>query len=575
MTTWNLNDIYRPADRNKLIAKLKLKVGEFKGFKPRLTNKISSAEFIKILKKSEELVEISARLSGYAGLSQCEDTSDSKRNADLAVISELCANVSNDVLFFSLWFKNLDDKTAKKLISASGKYRYYLERVRAYKKFTLKEKEEQIITLKDLTGNQSLVLLYDVFTNAFMYKYKGKLMTQEEINQFKQDHDRKKRVASYDLVLGRYGKEQHVLGEMYKAIVNDWRNEHLTLRGFKSPISVRNYANDIPDAAVEALLNVVRKNVGLFQEYFMIKSRIIKLKKMDRYDLYAPYDEFEKDYDYQQSKKIILETYREFSEDAYLMAKKMFDENHVHAFPKKGKRFGAFCWTVLRNITPYILLNHVGKIKDVFTMVHEFGHGIHSIAASNQTQFTFHSSLPLAETASIFGEMLLSQKLLKKAGAEEKVAILLRNLDGQYASITRQAYFVLFEIASHDAIAKGATVEQLNKLYLENLNEQFGTVHVPDVFQHEWTYIPHIYNTPFYCYAYAFGNLLVLALYRMYQEQGKSFVSKYLKLLSYGGSEAIEKILKELGIDIADEGFWQQGFDIIREELEELKRLTK
>ena len=193
----------------------------------------------------------------------------------------------------------------------------------------------------------------------------------------------------------------------------------------------------------------------------------------------------------------------------------------------------------------------------------------------DQTNFTYHSALPMAETASIFGEMILSQRLLKESSDDEKVAILVRNLDSQYASIIRQAYFILFEIEAHEKIAEGVTVKELNERYMANLKEQFGdSMTIPDVFQHEWKYIPHIYHTPFYCYAYAFGNLLVLALYKMYEQQGKEFVPKYLKILSYGGSESPQTVLSEVGIDITKEEFWQQGFDIIKEEIEELKRLT-
>lgn len=208
-------------------------------------------------------------------------------------------------------------------------------------------------------------------------------------------------------------------------------------------------------------------------------------------------------------------------------------------------------------------------------MMHEFGHGIHSLAAHNQTNFTFHSALPMAETASIFGEMLLAQRLLKEGSKDDKIAVLVRLLDNQYASIVRQAYFVLFEIAAHEAVQKGATVPELNTIYLNNLKDQFGRIKIADVFQHEWKYIPHIYHTPFYCYAYAFGNLLTLALYRMYEKEGKAFVPKYLKLLSYGGSKAPGDMLKELSVNIESESFWQQGFDLIEEELDELKKLVK
>ena len=207
-------------------------------------------------------------------------------------------------------------------------------------------------------------------------------------------------------------------------------------------------------------------------------------------------------------------------------------------------------------------------------MMHELGHAIHGRAARKQTQFTFHSALPMAELASIFGETLLEKKIMKQATPKEKKSLLIQSLDNKYASIIRQAYFVIFEQKAHKEIANGATIQQLNSLYLENLKKQFGnSIEIPQIFQHEWKYIPHIYYSPFYCYAYAFGNLLGLSLYSMYKKQGKEFIDKYIKILSMGGSDSPQNILNILNIDISDPKFWQGGFDLIDKELQELKKL--
>ena len=529
MVSWNLNTIYSFQDTERLISELKKKVEEFKQCRQKLTPTLSPKEFLDMLKKKEAIAEIAAKLNGYANLWLSENTADSQRNAHESRIAELSAEAGNDMLFFDLWFKALDDKHAEHYIAASGKYQYYLQQIRSFKPYTLSEKEEQIINLKDLTGIQACIKMYDIVTNRFTFDWQGKKLTLEEINQHKQSPKRPYRKACYDKVLGKYGEEQEVLGEIYKNIVNDWKNENIKVRNFTSPIAVRNLSNDIPNPAIDALLRVIQNNVTLFQEYFSIKAKLCKLKKMDRYDLYAPYSSVEKKYSYEDAQKITLETYKQFDEKTYELAKKIFDEHHVHSDIQQGKQSGAFCATILNTITPFILLNYVGKLNDVFTMMHEFGHGIHGLAAQHQTPFTFHSALPLAETASIFGELLLTKRFLRESTPEEKIAVLVRELDSQYASIIRQAYFILFERTAHEKIARGATIEELNKLYFENLKEQFGTsMDVPEVFQHEWKYIPHIFHTPFYCYAYAFGNLLVLALYNMYEQEGTSFVPKYL-----------------------------------------------
>lgn len=573
MVKWNLEDIYLRKDKNILISDLKKKVNKFKSYRAKLNDNLSAEEFMKILKEKEKILEISVKLGAYSGLKLTENTSDSKANAEEVEISEICTELGNELIFFGLWFKKIPEKQAKKYIDSSGKYHYLLKRIRMFKDHTLKEKEEQIINIKDLNGVDAITRFYDMITNKFVFDFEGKKLSQEEINQYKQSYDRKKRKLAYDLVLKRYGEEE-VLGEIYKTIANDWRSENLKLRHYKSPINVRNKYNDIPDKAVQALLNVVKKNVKTFQEYFRLKQKICKLTNFDRYDLYVPYSEKETKYPYDKSKKIVLETYDMFSKDAYRYAKKIFDEQHIHSEIQKNKRSGAFCYSILKDMTPYIMLNHVDKLNDLFTMMHEIGHGIHSICAREQTQFTFHSALPLAETASIFGENLLAHRLLKEADKKEKISILLKMLDGQYASIQRQAYFVMFEEKAHELVSKNATVNELDLAYIKNLKEQFGIIKVDNVFKHEWKYIPHIFHTPFYCYAYSFGNLLVLALYKMYEEEGEKFVPKYLKILSYGGSESPEKILKEVGIDITKESFWQKGYDIIKEEIKELKKIV-
>jgi oligoendopeptidase F len=257
------------------------------------------------------------------------------------------------------------------------------------------------------------------------------------------------------------------------------------------------------------------------------------------------------------------------------MAQRVFDQKHVDGEVRKGKRDGAFCWSVVPDMTPYVLLNYQGRARDVATMAHELGHAIHSMLAAHHSTFTFHSSLPLAETASTFGEMMLTDKLL----AEEKDEavrrdILFKQVDDAYATILRQVYFALFEREAHEMTQKNATVDEMCAAYKENLKEQFGdSIELTDEFKWEWVSIPHIYHTPFYVYAYAFGQLLVFSLYQQFKAEGESFKPKYLKILSAGGSEAPAKILAEAGIDIRSAKFWQGGFDVLSRMVDELEKL--
>jgi oligoendopeptidase F len=250
-------------------------------------------------------------------------------------------------------------------------------------------------------------------------------------------------------------------------------------------------------------------------------------------------------------------------------------DQHLDAMIRPRKMSGAYCYGVLPGLTPWVLTNFTGKIRDVSTLAHELGHAVHAMMAEDHSVLTFHSALPMAETASVFGEMLLTDKLL----AEEQDRAVRRTLlgtflDDAYATIIRQGYFVLFEITAHDMILANATPNDLHERYLQNLREQFGdAVLLSDDFSLEWTAIPHIYHTPFYCYAYAFGNLLVLALYRKYKETGVAFEPDYRRILAYGGSASPGDIIREAGFDMTSADFWQSGFDLLAEMLEELKEL--
>jgi oligoendopeptidase F len=255
------------------------------------------------------------------------------------------------------------------------------------------------------------------------------------------------------------------------------------------------------------------------------------------------------------------------------LAQKIFEDDRVDSEVRKGKRDGAFCWSLQPGMSPWVLLNYQGRANDVATMAHELGHGIHSLLAADHSIFTFHSSLPLAENASTFGEMLLIDRLLaQEDDPAVRRDILFKQVDDAYATIMRQAYFAMFEREAHKMIQEGAIIDDLSEMYLKNLQNQFGkAVEISDEFQWEWVSIPHIYRTPFYVYAYAFGQLLVLSLYDRYQQEGDSFKPGYIKILEAGGSRAPADILSESGINISSKKFWQGGFDVIERMIKELE----
>jgi oligoendopeptidase F len=384
------------------------------------------------------------------------------------------------------------------------------------------------------------------------------------------------RKAAYQSLLEVFKKNSGILGDIYQNLVIQWRDENMNMRGYESPISVRNISNNLDNSTVQSLLRVCKKNSILFQDYFREKAKMLGYRKLQRYDLYAPLSlrtTDQKKFLYGDAVHTILETFEGFDAQFREFSERVFNEDHVDSEIRRNKQGGAFCSTISPRRTPYVLLNFDGKSRDVSTMAHELGHAIHSIAASDKPITVAHAPLPLAETASVFAEMLLNDKLVSKVGPKEQRILLAEQIDDMYATIMRQAYFTIFEIDAHRIIAnENATIDRVSDLYFDNLNQQFGdSVKVSSDFKWEWTYIPHFYHSPFYCYAYSFGNLLVLSLYQQFKTEGLSFIPKYFKILSSGGSRKPEDLLKESGIDISKEEFWQQGFDLLGDKIQKLE----
>ncbi|MEW6544946.1 MAG: M3 family oligoendopeptidase [Nitrospirota bacterium] len=557
---------------------LENQVGQFESWRERLAPDMSGQAFLDLLHLAEEITTASTKLSAYAYLWFSEDTSNAQARAFKTKVEERLTSLNNRMLFFDIWWQAVDDANATRLMDVSGDYRYHLESIRRFKRHTLSEPEEKIINLKNVTGRSAVNTLYDVVTNGFTFALKvgGKrrVLTREQISAYIRSSRPRLREAAYAELYRVFAANQSLLGEIYMTLVKDWKAENLDLRKFASPIMARNLSNDVPDQAVGALLSVCAKNGEAFQEYFRLKARICKITPMNRYHIYAPHPAERKRYRYRDAVRMVLEAYRAFSPRLADLAERVFAERHIDARTLPGKLSGAYCYSVTPGFTPYVLLNYTGEARDVATLAHELGHAIHGMMAADHTAFTFHATLPLAETASVFGERILSDALIaQETRRGVKQSLLLAQLDDLYATVMRQAYFVLFEKKAHEMIADSATTEDLASAYLDTLRAQFGkAVPVPDVFRWEWLTIPHIFGSPFYCYSYCFGNLLVLALYHMFKQQGQAFVPRYLDLLAAGGAKSPEAILAPIGVDIRSEAFWQSGFDTIGEMVQDLER---
>ena len=579
--TWNLQDLlpeYKGVVFDKLIDDVKTKVVAVEQKRSLLAQSVTGEDFNSLLGELEQIDIILSRIGAFGQLWFSEDTTNDDAKAFVAKVEQISTELENKLLFFSLWWKSLDDVNANRLMNTASINRYFLEHMRKLKFFTLSEPEERIINLKDTTGSNTVSKVYDIISASLRFPLivdgKRQNLTVSELKVHFTSHKANLREGAYKSLFKVYKKQRDVLGELYCSIVRDWHNESMTLRKYPSPISVRNKANDIPDAAVDSMLSVVRAHRDLFQDYFKMKAKWLNLDKMSRYHVYAPLEKEETKVPFNDAVKIVLDTFNSFSPEVARLAKSVFDKQHVHAQLGKNKQSGAFCYSTTPNDVPYVLLNYTERMDDVITMSHEMGHAVHSLLARNNTIFTFHAPIPLAETASVFGELMTTHRLIEDAKEPRiKKHLLAGKLDDVYATVMRQCYFTLFEQEAHRVIMEGATIKDLQNLYSKQLKEQFGDVFVPKEFQFEWLYIPHIFHTPFYCYGYSFGNLLTFSLYQMYREQGNSFVPKYLKLLSYGSSEEPAKMLQELGMDITKKEFWEKGFAGVKEMLDEVKRL--
>ncbi len=579
---WTLAALFPGHDSPEMQAafeELEAYVADFEARREALREDISLATFMEIVQQLEQYSKLAYKIYAFSQLWFTEDTQNQDAQAFMATVQQFMAGLQNRTLFFSLWWKGLDDENAQRLMAGAGDYRYWLQAMRNFKPFTLSEPEEKIINIKNLTGANALQTLYETLTNRYTFKLQVngevKELTRDALMSYVYDSDANIRSRAYQELLRVFAEDAPVLGQMYQVLVRDWWNEHVDIRKFPSPIAVRNLSNDIPDEVVDTLLEVCQQNAPLFQRYFSLKAKWLGLEQLRRYDIYAPVVRSDKRYAYPDAVEMVLNAFGAFEPRIAGLARQVFDEGHIDSQVRKGKQSGAFCYGVLPGLTPWVLVNYAGRARDVATLAHELGHAIHALLAQEHTLFTFHSSLPLAETASTFGEMLVIDYLLERETDQTvRYDLLFRQVDNAYATIIRQAFFALFERQAHEMIKAGATVDELAEQYMENLRTQFGeAVDIGDEFRWEWLSIPHIYSMPFYVYAYAFGQLLVLSLYQQYKVEGQSFIPRYLEILSAGGSASPGEILSRAGVDVRQAAFWQGGFDVIGALIEELENI--
>ncbi|MCU0494607.1 MAG: M3 family oligoendopeptidase [Chloroflexaceae bacterium] len=585
---WDLSDFYAGPDDPKISADLKRGAAEAESFASAYRGTInvpggpSAAHMLAGLQRLETLQDDVTRPAVYAALLFNADTSKPEhRNLQQHVEQELTA-IRNTLLFFDLEWLELPEVEAQRLIDDPqlAPYRHYLASERRYVPHKLLEAEERIVNEKDVTGRSAWQKLFAelIASLQFTIELDGETQTKtlDEMLVLMRHPDRAVRERAFDRVYEVLSGQRQTLAYIYNTLMLD----SLTmdrLRNYADPMDSRHLANEIEPEVVAAMMHAVEQNYDIAHRYFALKAKLLGLPKLEIYDQYAPLGQVKVTMEYDLSRDAILEAFGTFDTSFRDIASMFFDRNWIDAEVRPGKRGGAFCMGYPPSLHPYILCNYTDDLRDVMTVAHELGHGIHFWLARKQSFFNFSPTLPLAETASVFGEMLTFDYLLKRQQNDaDKLALICGKIEDSFATIFRQNVLTRFEQAAFAGRKESRlTPEQIGERWLEANGRYYGdAVTMTKGYEWGWSYIPHFINTPFYCYSYVFGNLLVLALLGMYREQGKAFVPRYIALLEAGGSQTPSAMLAALGVDARDTGFWQKGFDELRRLVQSAEELA-
>jgi oligoendopeptidase F len=475
------------------------------------------------------------------------------------------------------------DDVAQALVQAPGltRFRHWLEQKRVWKPYYLSEPEEKILDRKSMTGRSAFARLFEETTALLRFPFaqdgEERSLSLQEILAKLYDADRAARQAAAAGISRGLQGSARLLTFIFNTLVLDHQVDG-QLRKYPSAMAPRNLANEITDDVVAALMSATEKHYPLVQRYYRLKRRLLGLDKLYDYDRYAPLTSDMPSCDWPTGRQLVQESYDAFSPQAGGIVREFFDKHWIDAELRAGKRGGAFSSSAVPSAHPYILLNYTDRLRDVMTLAHELGHGVHQYLSRAQGYLQCDTPLTTAEMASVFGEMLTFRRLQERyAAPQQRLAMLCGKIEDSFATVFRQVTLTRFEQALHDARQQQGelSAETINRLWLDANRPMFGdAVEITDGYAWWWSYIGHFIRSPFYCYAYAFGELLVLALYQKYRQEGQAFVPRYLELLSAGGSEAPHVLLARLGVDVTDPSFWELGLRLLTDMVAEAESLA-
>ena len=583
---WNLSDLYDGAGDAAIDADLDRALGEARAFAERYRGRVASLEAAEVaaaLDSLEALQEPPTRAAAYAGLLFAADTANPAHGALLQKVQERSSEIHNTLVFLELEWVAVDGERVRALLSdpALARRRHLLESMRRYRPHLLSEPEEQLLVETANTGERAFSRLFEEILGVarFQVEIEGKSteLGEEEVLALLYDPDREKRRSAARSLTAGLRQNSRTLAFIFNTLVQD-KSIRDRLRRYADPIDSRNLANEIDGASVRALLDTCERGHPLVHRYYRLKARLLGIDRLEDYDRYAPVGDAAGTRSFEEAKRIVLSAFGDFAPVMAEIAERFFADRWIDAELRPGKRSGAFSASTVPSAHPYVLLNYTGHLRDVMTVAHELGHGVHQHLARERGLFEQNTPLTTAETASVFGEMLVFRRLMhEERSPKVRLALLCGKLEDTFATVFRQVAMTRFEEKLHTA-RRGEgelPIPRINELWMEANRPMLGdAVHLTDDYAWWWLYIPHFVHSPFYCYAYAFGELLVLALLRRYDEEGADFVPRYLDLLRAGGSEAPPALLERVGLDITDPTFWEGGLVLIEELLDEAEALA-
>jgi oligoendopeptidase F len=582
---WDLSIFYKSADDPAIDADMQSLSTRFDELAAKYKGKVATLDGEQMagaLKELEKVFDQSGRIGSYVSLLYTTDTSNPAYGALYQKIMEWDSQQEQKLVFFDLEWNDADDGHVEELLAhpAVAQYRHYLESKRRFKPYQLSEEVEQTLIDKSVTGRSAWTRFFTQLMGALRFEYDGQQLNQSQILSKLYEADRETRKKTSDSVTAALKSKSMELTYIFNVLAADKASED-TRRKFASWISSRNLSNKAPDKVVEALVSAVTSNYDIVARHYELKRKLLGLDELTDYDRYAPLPfKSESEYTWAEAREMVVRSYAAFSPRIGEITERFFNENWIHAALMPNKRSGAFASPAVPSAHPFVFLNYTGKARDVQTLAHELGHGLHMYLSSEaQGLYGLYTPLTTAEMASTFGEMLVFDELMKKeTDKKAQLGMLAGKIEDSFATVFRQVAMNRFEDGMHTARRNEGelSTERLSEIWMETQKAMFqGSVKLTDNYKIWWSYIPHFLSTPGYVYAYAFGELLVLALYNLYQKRGAAFVPQYTEVLAAGDSDYPDRILAKVGVDLLDPAFWNEGLNILRGLVEQEERLAK